>query len=168
LLEEQLSIEYEDIVDKITDKIENHNEISNENNLDKENHMVKKEIFPIEKTRKYSLFSDNALENQKYSPSFEVIEKNIKINLLIKEDNNKTKNYTKKGDELFFLNLKIDSNITIFDLIKNAVDAFNEKFRNENFRYLLNNNYSNYKLKASKKNGYPNTDIPGDYRYILF
>jgi len=85
------------------------------------------------------------------------IEKNIKINLLIKENIN---NLLTNNVELFSLDLTIESNITIFDIIKNTIDCFNEKFKNENYKFLLSNHYNNYKLKASKKNGSPNTDIP--------
>jgi len=177
LLEEQLSIEYEDIVDKITDKIENFNEIPNKiNNFADKNFTEKKEkAQQIEKNRKFSLFSENVLEdNQIYSPSIDNIEKNIKINLVIKENintncnKNNSKKKSKKGDDLFSFNLKIDASMVIYDLIKIAVDTFNERFRNDNYKYLLSNRYNNYKLKASKKNGFPNVDIPGKFILIYF
>lgn len=117
-----------------------------------------------EKPRKQSLFSEN--NNDKLNLNFsEDSEKNVKVNLLIENK----KNLLKDEDRLYFLNLRIDSNITIFDLIKTAVDSFNDKFQNEKFKYLLSNNYNNYKLKASKKNGSPNKDIPGKLSlYLIF
>lgn len=116
-----------------------------------------------ERPRNQSLFSENAIDNHPNGNFFENTEKNVKINLLIENK----KNHLKQEDRLNSLNLRIDSNITIFDLIKNAVDSFNDKFRNENFKYLLSNNCDNYKLKVSKKNGSPNKDIPGKYLFLF-
>jgi len=152
-LEEQLSIEYEDIANKLNN---NNNEESNENINEKK---ITIEKLQNERPRKQSLFSENATDKLANLNFFERNEKNIKINLLIDD-----KNKTLKDEEIIYsLNLRIDSNITILDLIKNAVDAFNDKFINEKFKYLLRNNYNHYILKASKKNGLPNKDIPGKF-----
>ncbi len=114
-----------------------------------------------EKPRQQSLFSENVTDKPENLNFSENAEKNVKVNLLI-DDKNKI---LKDEECICSLNLRIDCNITIFDLIKNAVDAFNDKFKNENFKYLLSNNYNNYKLKASKKNGSPNKDIPGILKF---
>lgn len=159
LLEEQLSIEYEDIANKINN---NNNEESNELQTENTNEeKTKSQKALSEKPRKQSLFSENVTDKNENLNFYENAEKNVKVNLLI-DDKNKI---LKDEECLCYLNLRIDSNITIFDLIKNAVDAFNDKFKNENFKYLLSNNYNIYKLKASKKNGSQNKDIPGKSKF---
>jgi hypothetical protein len=160
-LEEQLSIEYEDISHKIiNDNIEESNELHTENTNEEK---IKNQKAQSERRRKQSLFSESRIEKHLNLNIFENTEKIIKINLLIDDKNI----VLKEEERLNYLNLKIESNITIFDLIKNAVEAFNDKFKTENFKYLLSNNINNYKLKASKKNGSPNKDIPGKY-YSIF
>lgn len=84
----------------------------------------------------------------------------VKINLVIEHKNNH-KHFVK--EDYFYLNLVITDRIAISELIRLSVDGFNEKFRSENYKYLLENNYQNFHLKPSKKNGYPKTDIPGKF-----
>jgi hypothetical protein len=58
--------------------------------------------------------------------------------------------------------VRVSENIKIDDLIKIAVDKFNEDFRDQPGSDLIQfrRNFSNYELRPSKKNGLPKLDLP--------
>lgn len=96
----------------------------------------------------------------------------LKINLVIisktQNKENSTQFITSKkqqNDLLLSFNLKINENITVNDLIKISVMTFNEKLKEANLNYLLNDsdNFKDYKMKPSRKTGYPNSNIPGNF-----
>jgi hypothetical protein len=70
----------------------------------------------------------------------------VKINIVIE-------------DILYTVNIDVKDRITINELIKNSVNAFNINFENENMKIRLSQDY----LKQSKKNGYPKDDLPSKY-----
>lgn len=53
------------------------------------------------------------------------------------------------------------------ELIKETITLFNKLFNEENLDVILNTkNFENYQLKASKKNGKPDNDLPGNFIFI--
>jgi hypothetical protein len=69
-------------------------------------------------------------------------------------------------DKYFFIDLSINKNTTIKELIVVCVENFNEKFKNEKMRKVLNFIYDNYNIKPAKKSGKPDEDIP--CKYFIF
>lgn len=132
--EDQAFFDYQNITEQIDDESECKGDLEND----------------YEYLKKYDIYSNIFRTNKEIE---------IKINLIIKNKLNKSSNF---HEELFFLNLKANEKTKISEIILKSVDSFNEKFKNENFIYLLNHNYSNYQMRPSKKNGNPKSDIPGN------
>ena len=61
------------------------------------------------------------------------------------------------------VSIEINQYITIYQLIKEAVDSFNQLFKKEEISYRLNlDSLDNYQIRTSKKNGKPKNDLPGN------
>jgi hypothetical protein len=58
------------------------------------------------------------------------------------------------------LNLNLNENLKINEIIKIAINAFNEKFEEDKLKIRLSVEYKRYNIKQSKKNGSPKDDLP--------
>lgn len=140
---------------------ENEDDFTNTNNFNNYEEDEYKNLGFINNNKRHIKISkDENLEKNFY------FEKKISvmINLLIKnhmEEINKKKGEIK--EKIFSINLTISENLTIKELINFSVDKFNEKFKLENLGFSFLLNYDNFEIKAGKKNGKPNEDIPSNF-----
>ncbi len=62
---------------------------------------------------------------------------------------------------------EISRYVTARELIRECIVLFNKLFNEEHLNYVLNTRtYESYQLKASKKNGKPDNDLPGTFYLI--
>ncbi len=69
--------------------------------------------------------------------------------------------------EIRTFNLEIAENAKFSELIKLSVNYFNEELIKENSDYRLQHNYKMYLLKASKKSGKADFDLPSKFNIKL-
>lgn len=106
---------------------------------------------------------------EKQHKNFQERENYVKVNILIRSIKENKYNISKSPDDIIItIDLLVEDNLAIADLIKISLENFNQKFKQENLKFLLNNSndYKSYNLKASKKSGYPNSDIPGNQIHL--
>lgn len=59
------------------------------------------------------------------------------------------------------INLDIENNDTMEDLVRKSINEFNKIFEEENVNSRFSLNFEKYQVKPAKKNGKPNSDLPG-------
>ncbi len=84
-----------------------------------------------------------------------VFDQEIKVFIEIPNQNNIYKN----------ISIKVTNKIRMSDLMKEAIKLFNVLFNNMGVPYELAMNINLYKMRASKKSGKPNCDMPCNILY---
>jgi hypothetical protein len=75
----------------------------------------------------------------------------VRINLLHEIDNK---------EEISVIHLKISENTTISNMVKIAVDKYNDYFFENSLSIKFVCNYDEYDVRPSKKTGHPKLDLP--------